>query len=367
MKIVVNDIAVKSDSGGVFSILQDLYNAAVLDIENEWVFILGSKLFSETENVSIIVKQDLQKNYFKRVWFDFFTGAKFIAKLKPDFLISMQNTAVSRIKVPQYVYVHTPLPFMKNKKFSFFKSNERKLAFYQKIVGAIIKISLKINLNIHIIVQTAWLGQELINEKLVAKRNVIVLPPSLAEISDYRGSDKKLNTDGIDYIFPSTPLVYKRHDVVAKAFVKSKINKIGKKLCFTITTEDYTRLYGHDEMVIKNPNILFMGRMERKWVLQVLSSGATLVFPSQMETFGLPIIEAKKLQTNIIVNDIQVLRQAVGNYDHVVFFDGINELQNIFDKVASNKTVFHKTSFHDDSCLERYNGGFQEFIERKLV
>ena len=46
-----------------------------------------------------------------------------------------------------------------------------------------------------------------------------------------------------------------------------------------------------------------------------------LIFPSRMETWGLPISEAKDYGLPILVSDLPFAHETVGNYDKVKFFD----------------------------------------------
>ena len=68
MRIVVNDIAATPNAGGVYSILEDFYNEVVKnDNKNKWFFLLSGKYFKETDNVKIIVREDLKKSKVKRL------------------------------------------------------------------------------------------------------------------------------------------------------------------------------------------------------------------------------------------------------------------------------------------------------------
>ena len=120
MRIVVNDIA--ASTGGALSILRDFYSfIKSTDEENEWIFLLGDRYVEETENIKVITLPAVKKSGLKKVMFDFFTGRKFINKLNPDCVISLQNIITFGVKAKQYVYIHQAIPFQKTKRFSFFK------------------------------------------------------------------------------------------------------------------------------------------------------------------------------------------------------------------------------------------------------
>lgn len=362
MKVVVNDVAVKKDSGGVYSILHDLYEAAK-NSDIDWIFILGDNLFEETNNIKVIVRNDLQHNYVKRVLFDFLVGSKFINKLDPDIYISMQNTVTFGVKVRQYVYIHTPLPFQKDVKFSILKKDQRKLAFYQYIVGFFIKFGLKLNKKVIPIFQTQWLCNELANLKLIDKETSLVLPPIQVEIPNGKVIIPKVEADKL-FIFPSTPIWYKRHDDVVRAFQKSKISHT-YKILFTITEVEFIELY---DFKPKSSHIEFIGKKSRQFIIDTLKSGATLIFPSMLETYGLPLLEAKSVGSKIVVRDTDLMREVIGNYDKTMYFKNELDLIKIFNQFELNEFNFveHISQEIDYKIAKQYKGGFNEFIQKEL-
>ena len=143
MRIVVNDIA--ASEGGALSVLQDFYNeiSKSSDSDNiEWFFLLADKSFlQETNNIKIFEYPNIKKSWIKRIMFDFFYGRKIINSFKPDLYVSLQNTATLGIKAKQVVYLHQPLPYQDEKRFSIFKNGEKKLAIYQTVIGFIFNTS----------------------------------------------------------------------------------------------------------------------------------------------------------------------------------------------------------------------------------
>lgn len=90
MRFVVDDIAATPNVRGVHSILSDLYKDVLNnDHKNQWIFILAGKYFPESDNVKIIVRNDLKNNKIKKLLFETFYSSKFINSLKPDVYISL--------------------------------------------------------------------------------------------------------------------------------------------------------------------------------------------------------------------------------------------------------------------------------------
>lgn len=328
MKIFVNDVAVKRNSGGVYTVLQSVYSSAVKMNDDHFTFLLGDDLFPSKPNIKIETRSDLQNNYVKRVAFDWFFGKKLITNAKPDVYISLQNTAQMGLgKINQFTYVHQPLPFQRSKKFSFFKKSERKLAFYQYIVGFLIKTSIKFS-NTKVIVQSEWLKNELVSRGITKSENVLVSFPVVDNNMIVRHVSQ--NEDKVNFFFPSTAMLYKNHTVVVEALqyipesVKSRINII-----FTITLQEFQTLTNKRDVPSE---ISLLGRIEKTKVAEILSE-STLLFPSYIETFGLPILEAKQLERPMLVADVPVLKESVSGYSDVQYFEPFNA-QELADLIA---------------------------------
>lgn len=116
MRIVVNDIA--ASEGGAMSVLRDLHSDIISSgDENEWIFLLGEKFIEESDNIKVLTFPKIKTSWIKRLDFDFISGKKIINKLQPDIYLSLQNTATIGVKAPQYVFLHQPLPYQKEKIF----------------------------------------------------------------------------------------------------------------------------------------------------------------------------------------------------------------------------------------------------------
>src|SRR5665647_1701624 len=153
MRIVVNDIAASGGGGGL-ALLESFHRyVRDFDDDNEWVFLLCSDLLDEAAHIRTIVLSAVKNNWLKRLAFDLVSGRRLIRSLKPDVVFSMQNTYTYGLRCPQVVYVHQALPFQKSKvNFSLWRRDERLLAIYQHVIGAIIKQSIR--RADHVIVQT---------------------------------------------------------------------------------------------------------------------------------------------------------------------------------------------------------------------
>ena len=211
MRIVVNNIA--ASKGGAMTVLKDFYSCVKEnDTENEWIFLLGDKYLEETENIKIITLPEIKNSPIKKVIFDFLKGKKFIHSLKPDVVFNMQNIITFGVKVPQMVYLHQSLSVQSVKKFSFFKKSERKLAFIQYVIGAIIKLSVK--KSDKVIVQTKWMKDAVCKQCKMSPEKVLQIPPNVKNIFHLKNEtlfDRK------NFFYPTAIATYKNNECIYDA------------------------------------------------------------------------------------------------------------------------------------------------------
>ncbi len=317
MRIVVNDIA--ASSGGVLTVLKDFYQfVKETDKENEWFFLVCDDYIEPTENIHVIKMPEIKKSYIKRLLFDFVTGRKLIKELKADFVFSLQNTVIHGVKVPQTVYQHQPLPFQDVKNYSFFKSDERKMAMYQHLIGKTIFLSAK--KADKLIVQTEWM-REAINKKCsVPKERIVKIAPNVEDLQKWRVDvQRKANA----FFYPTSAMPYKNISCIYEACKSLE----GKNLDFDVKI---TVPNGENQK-----NISYIGQIPRNEVFVSLCE-ATLIFPSYIETFGYPLIEAAQMGAIVLAADCDYAHEVLNGYQNAYYFDPFNpqELADLIEKVV---------------------------------
>lgn len=329
MRIIVNDIA--ANSGGVLTVLKDFYQfVKENDTENEWYFLVCDDFIEPTENIHIIKLPDVKKSYIKRLIFDFITGKKLIKELNADCIFSLQNTVIHGVDVPQTVYQHQPLPFQDVKNYSFFKKGERKMAVYQHLIGKTIFLSAK--KADKLIVQTEWM-REAINRKCsVAMEKIVKIAPNIENAENLRVDVQRKNNM---FFYPTSAVPYKN---IACIYEACKILE-SKNLDFTV------------KLTVPNGeaqrNIKYIGQIPRNEVFANLCEGA-LIFPSYIETFGYPLIEAAQMGAIVLAADCPFAHEVLNGYENAYYFNPFKpeELASLIEKVVLDeikpKDVFKK-------------------------
>lgn len=324
MRIVVNDIA--ASKSGAMTILSEFYNYVCQnDKENEWFFLLSDSCFKQTENVKIIVRKDIKKSKIKKIIFDFICGKYFIQSLNPDVVLSLQNIITFGIKVPQCVYIHQSLPYIRTKKFSFFRREERESAIYQRIIGKVIDKSIK--RADRVIVQTQWMKKAICKKLCVDASKIVPILPDFENLEKYKQEDifdKKL------FFYPTSDNVYKNNICITKAcsFVTNVVKKDFSVL-LTLSQENFNS---------NCDQVKYIGHLAKDKMIDYYNR-CTLIFPSYVETVGLPLIEAKMLGTLILASDCPFSREVLNGYENAYFFDPFNpeELAKLMINVMDGK------------------------------
>lgn len=310
MKIVVVDFA--ASEGGALAVLKDFAQAVKKYGRNhQWVFLLSEHHIEESPNISLKI---ISKNRVNRLAFDDFNGAKIINKMDPDVVVNFQNTVIQNILAPQIIYLHQPLPFQKQVDYNFFKKSELRYAIIQKIIGKRIKKGLPKAEKI--IVQTEWMKEAVKEEVQLEDEKIYVVPPDIdTNVPDSK--NKQLNYN--KFFYPTGDLHYKNINILEEA--SKIINDLDFEIEITI------------DRFLNNKHINTIGKIPREAVFKKYAE-TILLFPSKIETFGMPLAEARKIGTIIIASDTKFSREILKDYNNAYFFDPNNakELSEIMKK-----------------------------------
>ena len=320
MRIVVYDIAANKGGGGE-TILDQFYQKALKDCDNEWWFFVSLKKYMESEENHVhVIYVDLSgysklREYYVRKKYEILSLGKILKRIQPDEVISLQNMPVPGVKCRQIVYLHQSLQFSPVK-YRFHIREERSLAFRQRVICSFIRRNLRIADKV--IVQTNWMKKAVSEWADYPIENIIVDPPQV-NVPLVEGSRENAKKTEMIFFFPANAYLNKNHRVILDAcrILKSQgVNDYRVELTLSNQGGLASRILFEIEKE-KLP-VVFIGRLEKQAVMLKYQS-ATLLFPSYMETFGLPLLEAKMVKGTIIASDMPFSHEILDDYENVVF------------------------------------------------
>ena len=323
MKIVVYDIAAHKGGGGE-TILKQYFDIAEREKNNEWFFFLSIEEYLKRNCNNIHVYFiDLNSSiklfsYFKRKTYEIIKLKKTLRDIKPDEFISLQNMVVTGIPYKQTVYLHQSFQFSPVQ-YSYFKKNERSLAFRQKIICRIIRK--RLGKADKVIVQTEWMKRAVSKWAHYPEDKIIVETPNLSLPNNF-GEVEKVNNV---FFYPANAYLNKNHQIILEAcrIIKRKgYNNL--RILFTLSPNS-SKLAAtlYDDVKEAGLPIEFIGHLDRD-DLYLKYQSLIMLFPSYIETFGLPLLEAKSLGGRIIASNCPFSHEILDDYSFAEFVDWNN-------------------------------------------
>lgn len=346
MKILINNTAATPTSGGIYTTLTTLYEE-ITHFKNDdiqWIFLLSGPYLKETDNIQIITIPKLKESWLQRLSFELFYGRKMVNRISPDIYVTLQNTATLGVKAIQIVYMQQTLHFFTNRySFSFLKVNERKMAVYQHLIGNLIEILMRIA-RPKVIVQTSWLKEQIRLRLKYKPEDVFVCPPTVSyPASDVRQSS--LSEKEVHFFYPAAYYPYKNHRMLIE---------ICKKLVddgYTNFTLDLT-LNASDFETTEEfpPQIHLLGKLSKTEVFEHYRR-SILLFPSIIESFGLPLAEAASVGATVICQKLRPQIDVLKGYEGAHFYQTPGELYTIMKKILLKEISIDPNpsgySYHD--------------------
>lgn len=313
MKIMVFDVP--AESGGALSILKEFYHEYRADENNEYIFVVSKPELEETKNIKVLRYPWIKKSWLHRLYFDNFIAPKLVLEFEVDEVFSLQNIIVPHTEVKQTVYVHNSLPFAE---YRFKLLENRLLWIHQNVISRSIFKSIK---KAHrVIVQTNWMKRACIEKLNVNGDKIEVMFPKInVEVKQYF-KQKKKNIP--TFFYPASGVVFKNHKVIVEACMELKKQGIKDyKVIFTLNGDENKNIHALYRKVKEyDLPIDFIGNISRDKVYEYYLR-AVLIFPSYIETVGLPLIEAKLHKTPIIASDCAFSHEVLDGYENVCFFN----------------------------------------------
>jgi len=115
-----------------------------------------------------------------------------------------------------------------------------------------------------------------------------------------KNSIKEKNT----FIYVASLFPYKNHKRLLKAWNQLKSQGICPKLYLTIDGDSVLKNWIKNFVSKNKLNIIFLDNINREELLLKYQEVESLIYPSLFEAYGLPLIEAKKYQMQIIASDL---------------------------------------------------------------
>ena len=359
MKLVIS--AVNFTEGGPLTVLLDAVKAAEENFPKWDITVLVNNAgIIRSDRVSVLEFPYAKKSWLIRLYYEWFYFKALSIKLKPEVWLSLHDITPRVVVSRQYVYCHNPTPFSSEKisnqlldwKFLLFKR------FYGCLYGFFIKR------NSAVIVQQSWLRKEFKIRYLIP-RVIVAHPNNSDSFSPLTSRRNKLPST---FFFPAFPRVFKNFELLGHALEILEEDSFwrGRVLITIDGTENlYSSVIHKKFKHLKS--LEFIGLQSPEDIRKRYSKVDALIFPSLLETWGLPITEAKLHNLPILAIDLPYAHEAVGSYNRVSFFSADNpqKLASLILSLHLGRQAFGAA--HLDEIEKPYAADWAELFNILLV
>jgi glycosyltransferase involved in cell wall biosynthesis len=302
-------------SGGALTILEYYYGKLSRDAGNQYILVISKPELHDTGNIKVLRFPWAKRSWLHRLYFDHFIAPRLIRKYNVDDVLSLQNTTIPHTRVSQTLYVHNPYPFSE---FKVTVSEDTVLWIYQNIYRRFLIKSIR-NAN-RVIVQTEWM-KELCRKAVDITEDKI----AISRIAFDYAIEKRYNpaTCAVTtFFYPASGIYTKNHKLIVQASLCLKMDNIDSyRVVFTLCGNENRHIRKLNRIIqTQHLPIQFTGYMDRKNVLEYLTK-SILIFPSYIESLGLPLEEAKLFGSPILASDCGFSHEILDEYGNVRFFN----------------------------------------------
>lgn len=278
---MINIIAVNIKQGGGLELLYLLIQRLIDDNQRAIVYVDSNTDFSAFKS-NEIVEFRFYNNFFSKVILFGQTkeNALYFGNIPPFF---------SRAK-NKSLYYHNAFYA---KSFSYLLRNR-----HYKFILCKIYLLIFIRNTESVFVQTRDLSETI-------RKEFGVVSELMPYFEDLSGLKEKVKTVTYDFSYISLPNPNKNLDRFLESLILLN-NKLERKIKIVLTVpfECRSLIKKIEKFRDTNIDILNIGKVAKNEVIEVLKATKILVFPSLIETFGLPLIEGCQLGTFVICSDL---------------------------------------------------------------
>lgn len=294
----------------------------------------------------IIELPDSRSSWFKRIKYEYCYFSSFSKTRDIELWISLHDITPNVHAKHQLTYFHNPT-FSHKPTYKDFKYSKKVFLF-----SLFYKYLYKLNVrkNDYVIVQQDWISREISRLIGIDEKDIIVMPAEKKEKLININTTKEMP---YMFFFPSVSRHFKNFEVICNAVRILNERGYSEKFQVVLTIDGNEDRYA-EEIVSNNSdlkNVNFTGYLPMEEVDQYYQKSSCLIFPSKMETWGLPISEAKQYHLPMLVADLPYAHETVGNYGKVCFFDVDNtqQLADLMYSAFSGNSVFSEATYKHTS------------------
>lgn len=320
---------------GPLSILRDCLDYASRELSGRYeiVALVHKASLIDAPGVRLLEFPDSKRSWLRRLYYEYAGFRALSEQLAPRLWLSLHDMTPNVRAHRQAVYCHNASPFHRLRlKDPLF---EPRFALFVLFYGFLYSIRLKKNR--YVIVQQDWIRQAF--RARFGARDVIVAYPE-PDAPPPPAAVPPAPRDRTVFFYPTIPRPHKNIEVIglaAQLLRDAGLRNFEVRITIDGGENRYARHLASRFRAI--PEIRLLGRQPREAVFAHYRAADCLLFPSRLETWGLPISEFKPLGKPMLVADCRYAAETVGDYARAAYFDpdDARRLSKLMRSVIENR------------------------------
>lgn len=344
-------------SGGPLTIFNDALRELSQNESCEIIAVVGNKnIFYKSENISFIELPNYKKFIPLKFYYEYFYFKSLSRKIIPYVWISLNDFTPNVSAKSVFTYFHNAS--------IFFKIEWSDFLFSRRVIFQKMYYSLFLRFNIHknkkFIVQQNWIGKNISAKYDLSLNQILVFKPN--GIIDEKHEDLKLKNIGENQndkfilFYPTRAYGYKNIEIICDAldnlWYRYSIKNIELRLTVKEDENHYTKYLKRKYKQLK---IVWLGAISKEEVENNYRESSVLVFPSRLETWGLPLSEFATYKKPIFAIDLGYVYETLQGYPYLAFFKpkDVNRLTELLkDSIANISVQYYKFSEHENNDID---------------
>jgi glycosyltransferase involved in cell wall biosynthesis len=308
--------AVNLVEAGPLSVLIDCLASAArtLGTRYEIIALVHRASLVPVEGIRLIEYPEVKGSWLRRLYFEYHACRRISRELDADIWLSLHDATPNVVARQRMVYCQNAAPFYPLR----WRDAVREPTFIAFTLLYRWVYRINIHCNNLVIVQQDWLRREF--RERFGVRHVVVAYPDVARAT--LGAPTPSVQRTIRFIYPTLPRVFKNIELIghaARALNRRGVGNFEVLVTVGADENDYARELARDFADVIALKLI--GRRSRQEVFDLYATSDCLLFPSKLESWGLPMTEFQASARPILAANLPYAHENLSAYGNAAYFD----------------------------------------------
>lgn len=291
------------------------------------IAIVHKRSLVDFPNIEYIETEWPKKRWVNRIWFEYVSMKKISKQIGGVYLwFSLHDTSPNVIAERQAVYCHNTYFLYKWTIRDLFLST--KIAMFSIFTKYIYRINIRSN--DFLVVQQDWFREAMLKQFPIKSGQVIVAPPpTSAPLHRIDITAVAVEREAYTFLFPASPNSHKNFECICRAAALLEHRGIQNfRIYLTLDgTENTYAKWLYKKWGSQFSSLAFVGFLTKDQLLGYYDACNCLIFPSKIESWGLPISEFAQYDRPMLLADLSYARATAGGSKMTAFFEPDDDKQ----------------------------------------